>query len=667
LNPSLDIEALRQTLAAAEARLRTVADVGGPHMGTLEFALDGQDRLCFANADATAHALLPVAQPAFHGKPVLEVFTGMAGTDLPAALEATARDGTPLTQRSYAPPGLRLSRSFALFGFQSAPGHAVVKFWESTGWQDRQAIALRNEEFLTHAFGQSPVAIAIVRERDATLLDVNAEWTRLTGYRREQALGRTAVELGFWPDAEARARALSTLNEGGAAHDLPLVFVTPDGRRVDFSVHAAKVSLGGEPHLLIYLLDMTARLAAEAGLRGLNAELESRVAERTAELAHARDEAERANRSKSEFLSGMSHELRTPMNAVLGFAQLLAAETTPALSTRQHGHVRQILRAGSHLLELINEVLDLARIEAGKLQISLEPVDLAALIGDGLSLMLPVAREYGVELVPTAPPECGCHVWADRTRVRQVLLNLLSNAIKYNREQGRVWVGCTVDADQVRIGVTDTGPGLSAEQQRRLFRDFERLDADQAPIEGSGIGLALSRRLVTMMDGEIGVDSQLGQGSTFWLRLRRAEPTAAPAPAADALAGAAASATGRRRKVLYVEDNPVNVLLMEAVMARRPQVQLISAPLPGLGLDLARTECPDLILLDIQLPGMDGFELLRRLRQAAATQQVPVIAISANAMASDVSRGLAAGFVRYLTKPIDLPQVLRAVDELLGD
>lgn len=663
-----EIESLRAALREAELRLQAVVGVCGPSLGTLEFALDDEGRLRFVAADDAAAELLTVARPAYFGRPVTEVFTGMAGTDLPEALRQTAQHGTAMPQRSFVPPGTRLARAFTLFAFQSAPGRAVVKFWESSTHAEHDEIVRRNEELLNRIFGQSPVAIALVREADSRIVDVNAEWSALTGRTRDQALGRTALELGFWTDAAAREQALESLRGDGQVHDMPMSIETPDGRRLRVALHGSRVTLGREPHLLFYLVDVTARQQAEEELRRMNAQLESRVTERTEELARARDEAERASRSKSEFLSGMSHELRTPMNAILGFAQLLATDMAPALSERQRAQVRQILRAGSHLMELINEVLDLARIEAGKLQISIEPVDLAAMIGDCLSLMQPVAQDYRVHLVADTPVECGCHVRVDRTRFRQILLNLLSNAIKYNREQGRVWVSCEAQAQSVRIGISDTGPGLSAEQKGRLFRDFERLGADQAPIEGTGIGLALSRRLVSLMHGEIGVDSELGRGSTFWLRVPRCDEVPEPA-APQVVAGPDTGGTDdtvARYKVLYVEDNPVNVTLMEAVLAQRPQVRLITAPLPGLGLDLARAERPDLMLVDIQLPGMDGYELLGRLRQSAATQDIPVIAVSANALAADVQRGLAAGFALYLTKPIDIRQLLQAVDTVLG-
>jgi CheY-like chemotaxis protein len=402
-------------------------------------------------------------------------------------------------------------------------------------------------------------------------------------------------------------------------------------------------------------------------LRSTHQELEERVARRTAELARARDEAERASRSKSTFLSSMSHELRTPMNAILGFGQLLESDSSQPLTPRQRVYVTEIVRAGAHLLELINEVLDLARIESGKMQVSLEPVHLQPLVADCLSLVQPVAREHGITVALASHEACDCWVRADRTRLRQVLLNLLSNAIKYNRDNGEVRLDCSVDATSVRISVSDTGPGLSAEQQQRLFQGFERLDAAKASIEGAGIGLALSKQLVELMSGSIGVDSVVGTGSTFWVRLERALPAALPVPATvNGPTSAPAPLPTRERTVLYIEDNAVNVLLMEAILAQQPGLRLLTASLPGQGLLMARAEKPDLILLDIQLPGMDGFEVLQRLRGAEATRSIPVIAISANAMRGDLERGREAGFADYLTKPLDIQQVLAAVNRSLA-
>jgi CheY-like chemotaxis protein len=285
-----------------------------------------------------------------------------------------------------------------------------------------------------------------------------------------------------------------------------------------------------------------------------------------------------------------------------------------------------------------------------------------ALMNECLSLMQPVAREHGIHLPVEIPASCECFVRADRVRLKQVLVNLLSNAIKYNRPHGSVEFGCTtVDEDAVRISVSDSGPGLGLEQRERLFNAFERLDADTANIQGTGIGLVLSKRLVELMNGSIGLDSAPGEGSTFWVRLDRAEAGSSleelTAPVMLDAASSEPHGTAQRT-VLYIEDNPVNVLLMEAVLEREAAWRLIHSPLPELGLKMAEAQQPDLILLDIQLPGIDGYEVLRRLRATESTRAIPVVAISASAMHGDVEKGLAAGFGDYLTKPLDLQRLL---------
>ncbi|MEQ1684030.1 MAG: PAS-domain containing protein [Burkholderiaceae bacterium] len=385
-------------------------------------------------------------------------------------------------------------------------------------------------------------------------------------------------------------------------------------------------------------------------------------------LHDAKEEAERANRAKSEFLSRMSHELRTPMNAILGFGQLLVSDTKHPLADQQREHVGEILRGARHLLSLINEVLDLALVETGKLQVSLEPVQLADLLQECRGLVHPLARADGIEVAMPDAAACTCFVVADRTRLKQVLLNLLSNAIKYNRPRGHVHITCAIDARGVRIGISDNGPGLSEQQAARLFEAFERLDAVRSGVEGAGLGLALSKHLMDAMGGEIGLDSEVGVGSTFWLRLPHADGPALPGRGELLVAPLPGDRLppARLRKVLYIEDNPVNVLLMEAMLGRVAGLQMISAPLPTLGLQMVVDERPDLVLLDIQLPGMDGYEVLRRLRLTEAGRQVPVIAVSANAMAHDVEHGLAAGFVRYLTKPLDMLELMAAVEAALA-
>jgi PAS domain S-box-containing protein len=375
----------------------------------------------------------------------------------------------------------------------------------------------------------------------------------------------------------------------------------------------------------------------------VTAEVESRQA-----LIAARDEAERANRAKSEFLSRMSHELRTPLNAILGFGQLLQHDPVEPLAPGQRTRVDQILQGGRHLLALVNEVLDLARIESGTLPLTLAAVDGRALAAECLGLVAPMAREREVTLA--GPEGEAVPLRADAMRLRQVLLNLLSNAIKYGRNGGRVMVRLgAATGGAVRIEVQDDGPGLAPDQQQRLFQVFERLDADQQAVEGAGLGLALSRSLVERMAGRIGVTSAPGQGSCFWVELPAAEPPR-PGP----------------KRVLYIEDNEVNQLLMQGMLGDRADLRLEVAGRPELGLEMAAAEPPDLVLLDIQLPGMSGFQVLEKLRSWPALAQVPVIAVSANAMPQDLARAQAAGFDAYLTKPLDLERLREAVDRALA-
>lgn len=387
-------------------------------------------------------------------------------------------------------------------------------------------------------------------------------------------------------------------------------------------------------------------------------DLERRVAERTAEADAARHEADRANHAKSDFLSRMSHELRTPMNAVLGFAQLL--EMDP-LSPEQRAAVEHITKAGRHLLDLINEVLDIARIEAGRLTISLEPVLVREVVQEAIDLTTPLAANWGVSLRLEPDGLESRHVLADRQRLRQILLNLLSNAVKYNHQGGSVVLTCgDASESRARVQVTDTGPGIPQDRIDRLFEPFERLGAEDTQIEGTGLGLAHSRRLAEAMGGSLGVTSVLGQGSTFWIELalvedpiRQEERQARDRP--ELIETGQTATTGI---LLHIEDNPSNVALIERLLRRQPGVRLVTAKLGREGLELAGTHRPDLILLDLHLPDISGHEVLQRLQADPATHDIPVAVISADASSGQVERLLAAGARAYLTKPLEIRKLV---------
>jgi CheY-like chemotaxis protein len=377
--------------------------------------------------------------------------------------------------------------------------------------------------------------------------------------------------------------------------------------------------------------------------------------------------AEKANRAKTDFLSGMSHELRTPLNAILGFAQLMESGSPPP-TPAQRRNLEQILKAGWYLLELINEVLDLSLIESGKVTLSHEPVSIGEVMLECRAMIEPQAQKRGIRM--TFPRfELAQYVSADRTRFKQVLINLLFNAVKYNVPGGAVTVACTPAATaSIRISVRDTGSGLAPEQLTQLFEPFNRLGRQAGAEEGTGIGLVVTKRLVELMGGTIGADSAVGVGSVFWVELglakapalvyQKAGHAAAPAPEA-------APAGAPLRTVLYVEDNPANLELVEQLIARRPDLRMLSAADGSLGVEFARAYQPDVILMDINLPGISGNEALQILRADPQTAHIPVIALSANAVPRDIEKSLEAGFFSYLTKPIKVERFMNALDTAL--
>ena len=390
---------------------------------------------------------------------------------------------------------------------------------------------------------------------------------------------------------------------------------------------------------------------------------EQALQETNVEMESAKSAAEKANLAKSDFLSGMSHELRSPLNAILGFAQLMDTATPPP-SDLQKESITQILQAGWHLLKLINEILDLSVVESGKVSLSLEPVSLPEVLLECQTMMEAQAQQRGI--VMTFPQfDQPSFVWGDQTRLKQIVINLLSNAIKYNQANGQVTVDCTaISSDRIRISFKDTGAGLSPEKIAQLFQPFNRLGQEAGIVAGTGIGLVVTKQLVELMDGVMGVDSTVGQGSVFWAELR-----STPAPELKVIAPEqtvpkiAMQPVGAPQKILlYIEDNLANMRLVERLIERRTDIKLLKA-VDGLqGIALARASLPDVILMDINLPGISGIDALKVLREDAATAHIPVVALSANAMSRDIEVGRQLGFFRYLTKPIVVEEFMSTLD-----
>jgi CheY-like chemotaxis protein len=406
--------------------------------------------------------------------------------------------------------------------------------------------------------------------------------------------------------------------------------------------------------------DLTAQKYQERILAAEHTQRESEAAFRSI--------ADKANLAKSEFLSNMSHELRTPLNAVLGFAQLMAAATPPP-TEKQKKSLDQILQAGWHLLNLINEILDLTAIEAGRVTIVQEALSLAVIFKECQEMLELQAQQRRIRMI--FPLDSLLYVYADKIRLKQVMINLLTNAIKYNRVSGSVLVQCMMSGtDRVRISIKDTGQGLSQEQVAQLFQPFNRLGQETSGTAGNGIGLIVSKQLVALMDGTIGVESKVGVGSLFWFELTVSNVPELVSESMDKFGVngpdlVVASELPLQRTLLYVEDNPSNMLLIEELIDARSYMKLITAIDGLLGVQMALTYLPEVILLDINLPGISGFDALKLLRKEQSTAHIPVIAISANAMPRDIAKGLEAGFFRYLSKPIKIDEFMDAIDDAL--
>ena len=492
---------------------------------------------------------------------------------------------------------------------------------------------------------------------DQGTLEWDDRMLEMYGVGRDQFAGAYEAWSGaVHPDDRERAEtALNASIAGQANFDTEFRILRPDGQARHIQALGLTVfdKSGVARHMTGINLDITERKQAEAA------------------LLRAKEDAEKANRAKSEFLSSMSHELRTPMNAILGFAQLLKYNPTETLTKTQNSSVEHILGGGHHLLKLIEEVLELSKIEAGRLSLDFDHIPLRGVVDHSLNLIRARADRGGIEIIDRIDGDGIPLLWSDDARLSQVLINLLSNAVKYNREAGTVTLSCAELPDRMlRISVADTGGGIPAAKRDDLFKPFERLGREAGQIEGTGIGLTISKQIIELLGGRIGFDSEDGEGSTFWIDVPISDypPAAlrrAASPGKSASKPEPRNADAATRKILYIEDNPANMQLMEMIIGHFENTELLTAHSAELGLDLANHQHPDLILMDINLPGMSGIEALRQLRETKQTQDIPVIAITADAMKKDVEAGMAAGFRAYVTKPINVPEFLRTIGEAL--
>jgi len=525
----------------------------------------------------------------------------------------------------------------------------VLDLEEANRQLERANSELRqSEKFLDSLLEYIPAVVFVKDATDLRFVRFNRAGEQLHGHSRNELIGKT--DFDFFPREQAEfftAMDRQTL-AGGRIVDIPEEPIdTPDyGRR---TLHTRKIPIFNDEGRVAYLLgiseDITERKQADDELRA------------------TREEAQRANMAKTEFLSRMSHELRTPLNAILGFSQLLEMDQ---LSDDQRQDVGHISKAGRHLLELINEVLDISRIESGQMTMSPEPVAIDDLAGELLALVRPLANAARVTM-PELHEPCGAYVLADRQRLKQVMLNLLSNAVKYNREGGSITLHCAPSGNtRFRIAITDTGYGIPPAQLDLLFRPFERLGAAQTAVEGTGMGLALSKGFVEAMGGTIGVESQVDFGSTFWIELELAEGPIERYERTNAQSAEELASPPVERVILQIEDNVSSLNLVERILERRPGTQLLVALQGRAGVELARERRPDVILLDLHLPDISGLEVLRLLKAHKETRGIPVVVLSADVDASRTARLTMAGAFGYLTKPLDVASFLEMVDRAVN-
>ena len=514
---------------------------------------------------------------------------------------------------------------------------------------------LRDQQFYTRSLIESNIDALMTTDPSGIITDVNKQMEALTGCTRDELIG--APFKSYFTDPERAEAGIKLVLGQKKVTDYELTARARDGKETVVSYNATTFydrhrTLQG---VFGVARDVTERKRFEQALQETNVEMEI-----------AKSTAEKANLAKSDFLSGMSHELRSPLNAILGFAQLMEKASEQPTDLQKES-ISQILKAGWHLLKLINEILDLAVIESGKVSLSLEPVSLSEVFSECQAMLETVADLQGITMIFPAYDQ-SIFVWADQTRLKQIIINLLSNAIKYNKPNGSVEVSCVLkDNAHMRISVKDTGAGLAPDKIAQLFQPFNRLGQEASSVTGTGIGLVVTKQLAELMEGVLGVESSEGIGSVFWFELRA---IAAPTRKADK-----AELTISPQKttpfeihqctLLYIEDNLANMKLVEQLIALRKDIKLLTAVDGTLGIELARRTLPDVILMDINLPGISGIDALKILQQDPLTCKIPVVALSANAMLRDIKLGIDLGFFRYLTKPIKVNEFMETLNEAL--